>query len=187
MLTSEELIAKYGKSKKAKSSGEIKRANKAICETLYNSFHASPSYARSVFLAFCGPDSAPDIRDFAEDMSVHSDKVFFPVMAGNTMVFFEQGTDAVFEKNSHGIYEPSDITDPFEGNEDAVLFIPYEVFSGKGDPNVIECYKNFIASCKSLQSIHGIAFDSQIGSGTSKDSLAIVPEVITTESGTTRL
>ncbi|MCR5688087.1 MAG: hypothetical protein K6G58_08710 [Lachnospiraceae bacterium] len=187
MLTSDELIAKYGKSKKARSSGETERANKAICETLYNSFHASPTYARSVFLAFYGPDSAPDIRDFAEDMTIHSDRVFFPVMAGNTMVFFEQGTDAAFDKNSHGIYEPSDITDPLEGSEDAVLFIPYEIFSGKGDPKVIECYKNFIASCKGLQRIHGIAFDSQIGAGDYKYSPAIIPEAITTESGTARL
>jgi 5-formyltetrahydrofolate cyclo-ligase len=187
MLPSYELIRKYGRSNHAKSSGERKRASRDICRTLYDSYHASPDYVRSVFLAFYGPDTAPDIRDFAGEMSVHSDKVFFPVIAGNTLVFFEQGTDAGFAKNDCGIYEPLDITDPLEETAEKVLLIPYEVFSGQGNPKVTGCYKNFLASCPNLQRIQGIAFDSQIGAEVRKEALEIVPEIITTENRIIRI
>ncbi|MCR4793242.1 MAG: hypothetical protein K5871_10855 [Lachnospiraceae bacterium] len=186
MRINDGIISDSAKKSNMSASG-MKKASKAICETLYDAFHASPFYSGCVYLAFYGPDTAPDIREFAENMSIHSEKVFFPVMAGNTLQFFEQGPGARFTKNSEGIYEPEDITYPLDENDKAVILLPPDVFMGNGGSRIAKCYLNFISIHPNIESIDGIAFSSQAAQVLSGSEIFITPGVIITEDGVSRL
>lgn len=180
-MNPDEFKKKYLNASSRSTASKIRKWSKEICETMYVLFHANPSFSRCVYLAYYGPDTSPDIRDFAEDMAIHSERTYFPVITGNTLSFFEQGTKVEFEKNKNGIYEPLDITDPLPDDEHVIIFIPYEIFAGNLGPDIAECYKNFIMSYPNVEGIYGIAFDSQIGTEPDTDKMLIVPESIITE------